>query len=195
MGRGGEDVLFTKRNLAPRLPPIACALNPHLPLTFAQSSVPPAGSVLWRHCLPTCQQQCVATRLLPWTATSPKQDTTLLGKSQKGMFNPKSNSLILKITPQRKNLGGIDIPIPRWWYSVTHEDRFLLARATWLRAPRISGEAGYLSPASPPVPQVLCISLIGPGSNALNSAIWGQTASRGHGLAPCCHKWYICYYG
>ena len=27
----------------------------------------------------------------------------------------------------------------------------------------MSGEAGYLSPASPPVPLVLCISLIGPG--------------------------------
>ena len=94
--------------------------------------------------------------------TPPKQDTIALGKAKKRHVYFKN----IKVSPNTKktyDLGGINGPLLRGWNPVTHEDRSLRAGAPGLGEPRMSGEAGYLSPASPLVPQVLSISLIGLG--------------------------------
>ena len=73
---------------------------------------------------------------------------------------------------QRKNLGEINGPIPRGWNPVTHEDQSLRTGAPGLGVPRMSGEAGYLSPASPPIPLHI-LNWPGPGcQNIVMLCLW-----------------------
>ena len=97
--------------------------------------------------------------------TTSRNRTQLCWAKAKKVCLIQNQTNLLKII-QRKNLGGIDGPVPRGRNPVTHKDQSLRTGAPGLGDPRMSGEAGYLSPASPPVPQVLCISLIGPGQVA-----------------------------
>ena len=105
----------------------------------------------------------VVTRHGERTTTSQNRTQLRWPKAKKACLIQNRTSLILKIVQKRKNLGGIDGPILRGWNPVTHEAWSLRTGAPGLGERRMSGEAGYLSPASQPVPLVLCMSLIGPG--------------------------------
>ena len=103
----------------------------------------------------------VATRHVERTNSS-QTGHNCVGKSQKKACLFQKHKSLSK-HKKTYDLGGINGPLLRGWNPVTHEDRSLRAGAPGLGEPRMSGEAGYLSPASPLVLQVLWISLIGVG--------------------------------
>ena len=105
----------------------------------------------------------------------PKQDTITRGKTKKACFIPNSNIESLAEETQKNVKTWKESTVPSFvgGIPVTHEDRSLRTGATWLGEPWMGGEAGYLSPASAPGPQVLCMSLARAGLHNVYTVVSG----------------------